>query len=915
MSLFQRPCGITTTTDSHKHIYLGILILFFLGIGITIQAESFLDKLEGKPLDHEHMTFINLSDEYEAVVVSTLTNLGNTFKQDILKETFRNIYELGYFQDIKVDAELVDDKVRLTFIFTEYPMVQHLVFSGNSELSDDDLQEVMQLAPDELFNSIYIERDIARIIDAYREKGVIGTQVNIHSRTIEENKVIIYVDITEGQFVYVERIDIIGTNYLTPRDIKRAMNTRERTFYKSDTVLNREELELDVQRIIDYCHSEGFIEAKVHKPVVLIDKIDRSDPSPDAERGYFIAIEIEEGDRYYMGNIIVDGNEIFSDEQILDQFRLDHGDVFDESVFKEDIQVITEMYNNRGYVNARISPFQKKDTIHHRVDYEIDIYESSKVHIEHIYIRRNDKTKTYVIDRDLRIREGLPLDRFRLMLTQQRLMNLQYFSNVWFEFNPSDEEGLVDLVINVAETRTGMFTMGAGFGSSQGFTVFADIKEINLLGHGIGVGSRVELGQRNTNIQIYGETHWIRYTPLYLRAALGFERYQIAVPYQELKPTIQTSNILAEGDVNADGQNNSGDLVDLNDDDELNQEDLRTVGLQFPTSDINSLTYLSKGFNASGAAGYRFFDYLDFIGRLRTYIFATGNLRTPDNMLNTDLQNYLLKKGSILRNDLAAGWQVQNSILLMFDWNYRDNDFNPTRGSRITAEFESTGGFLFGDKHHMRTKFDFSFYFSPFRVNNDTRDPVFTAVFHASAETLFPGMFDKNGIIDLDEIRLGEMLFFDGLNELRGWSTYLYGSELIGYNKLSAGLELRFPVPYIQQIIWGVLFFDAGTMSYDPHGGFQNFPFFTSAFRDTKQYHPYSGKETGEYETYTVDGTTYRVGLKYSIGFGVRIQIPLLPIRLYFAKKGRQLYDPITDTKQMYFQDGFETVLSVYGLY
>lgn len=192
-----------------------------------------------------------------------------------------------------------------------------------------------------------------------------------------------------------------------------------------------------------------------------------------------------------------------------------------------------------------------------------------------------------------------------------------------------------------------------------------------------------------------------------------------------------------------------------------------------------------------------------------------------------------------LQEKIHGGDFVKSSVTLKFDYDSRDNNLNPTRGFHFNQSWDIVGGFLGGDDKYLKYITDVSQYYPLFWK--------FVMVLHLNYG-LITRSFDNERI----SINADDLLYVGGVETVRGYQYYNndWNSqwEKGGLSRIFANLEYRFPIA--EQIIWGVLFVDGGNVW---EKGYQaNFNY--------KEYF-------------------------FSTGWGFRIQIPMLPIRLYLSKK------------------------------
>ena len=97
----------------------------------------------------------------------------------------KDLYYLGYFSDIQVDALIVAGGLVLTYIFEEYDKIEEILFKGNDELSEGDLKEAMTLRKDSVFSQIQLQKNIETILEAYRKEGYIDATTEQMTESIE----------------------------------------------------------------------------------------------------------------------------------------------------------------------------------------------------------------------------------------------------------------------------------------------------------------------------------------------------------------------------------------------------------------------------------------------------------------------------------------------------------------------------------------------------------------------------------------------------------------------------------------------------------------------------------------------------------------------------------------------------------
>ena len=246
--------------------------------------------------------------------------------------------------------------------------------------------------------------------------------------------------------------------------------------------------------------------------------------------GYKVVFEVVEN--LPIKAISIEGNTIVSEDEMREVMVLQEGQIFSQKILKNDLDRISQLYKDRGYLLINIK--------------DIDFDEEGKLWInisegrlEKIVIEGNDKTKEKVITREINIEPGDLFNFEKVKKSLQKIYNLGYFEDVSMKLEPGVEEDSIVLVIEVIEKNTGKFGVGAGYNSEEGFMGFTSYEESNLFGGGQKVQAKVELGGRTTYKLSFLEP-WLADTP----TSFGFEVYN-TVKHKEDK---EEEVILAEYD-------------------------------------------------------------------------------------------------------------------------------------------------------------------------------------------------------------------------------------------------------------------------------------------------------------------------------------------------------------------------------
>ncbi|MEM7515657.1 MAG: outer membrane protein assembly factor BamA, partial [Planctomycetota bacterium] len=394
-----------------------------------------------------------------------------------------------------IEAVPAGSDIDLVFRVVERPAIARIVFSGNDEVDDDDIDEKVTLQTGSILSVSEVRRQVTRIRDLYAEEGFFLARINYDIRVLpgDRGEVEVRFEIDEGAEVTVRRIRFVGNRTIDADELGDFMQTSESGFFSfisdSDT-FNTANFEQDVNNIQAYYYDQGFLTVNVGSP--------RIELTSDREH-IDITIPIEEGPRFRIGRMSVrelngDGLEIEPlEDNLRDNIELEAGDWFSRTQIALGIQEVQRIYRDAGYARVEIVPQTDLDEERRVVDVRLEIQRGPPVRIERINISGNTKTRDSVIRRQMQILEGDLYNVSRVERSRQLLLQLRYFERVDFSEETGSRPDLLILNVEVAERPTGTFQVGAGFSSIESFILTAQVQQQNLFGNGQQLSFQLQL--------------------------------------------------------------------------------------------------------------------------------------------------------------------------------------------------------------------------------------------------------------------------------------------------------------------------------------------------------------------------------------------------------------------------------------
>ena len=403
---------------------------------------------------------------------------GATLLPRIIREDLKRIFRLGFYRDVQVDLSEIEGRWILTYIVLEKRSIRAVLYEGNNELGDEELEEVVNLRPFSILNLPSVQNNSNKIKDLYVEKGFFLAEVTWDIVEVEDNQVDVLFRVLEKEEIKVEQIQIIGNQALKDKEIKSFLETREESilsFLSGAGTFNNEAFERDQMRIVQLYYNKGYMQAVVKKPNVSM--------SPDRSKLY-ITIAVEEGPRFKVGLVEVSGDLLRPRKELTSLVGMTEGDWFSSEKLRLAMDRLGKIYKDEGYAYVNVIPNTRFVEDLKAIDLDFEIRKGPKVKIGRIEINGNSTTRDKVIRREMRIYEGDEYSSSKIKRSQQLIQRLGFFENVRIDPARSDDPTRMNLNVIVSEKPTGTFQVGAGFSSVENLVGQAQISQNNLFGRG-----------------------------------------------------------------------------------------------------------------------------------------------------------------------------------------------------------------------------------------------------------------------------------------------------------------------------------------------------------------------------------------------------------------------------------------------
>ncbi|HOI88119.1 MAG TPA: POTRA domain-containing protein [Lentimicrobium sp.] len=425
---------------------------------------------------------------------------------DKIRKAIEKLWAQGLFENVSISAtKFSDELIFLNINLQERPRLNRFSFKGVKKAEADDLREKIKLIKGDVVTDNVLIRTSNIIKKHFIDKGFLNTEVEIEQVTdsVKANEVSLVINVDKNAKVRIDQINFTGNSNLSDMKLKRSMkNTKDRGVFRPFNALDRIMLEtprkllsMNADTLLGFgsdvifdnfrfriFKASKFIEddfrddrisligkyndAGFRDAVIVGDSIYRSGPKTIS-----IDIEIDEGRRYYYGDIKWVGNTKYSAQQLNDVLKIKRGDVYNQSELDANLNYnpneidISTLYLDDGYLFFSVTPVEvrvENDTI----DLEMRIREGKQATINKVIVKGNTRTNDHVVMRELRTRPGQLFSRSDIIRTTRELAQLRYFDPEKIAPTPipNANDGTVDIEYKVEETSSDQIELSGGWG-------------------------------------------------------------------------------------------------------------------------------------------------------------------------------------------------------------------------------------------------------------------------------------------------------------------------------------------------------------------------------------------------------------------------------------------------------------------
>lgn len=365
------------------------------------------------------------------------------------------------------------------FAQNEGRTVAAVVFEGNLRFSDSQLLGMINVAPNTVYNEAGVNADLESIRVAYDNASFRGVKTTARTEGLEDGRVRVVIKVEEGARSGITAINFTGNNTFGAGTLKGVISTKETGFLSwllRDDIYDEQKLALDRELIRNFYANRGYPDATVTSAVAEYDS---------SRNSYFVNYTIVEGERYQFGGVGIETSiPGLNTDQLRGTVRTHENAQYSLKDLQDSMEDMAYEAAGQGYSFADVRPRLDRDPVNHRFNITYLVDEGARVYVERINITGNEKTRDFVIRRELDFAEGDPFNRSMVTRGKGEIEDLDFFQTVAITTEPGSAPDKVIININVVEKSTGDYGITAGYSTTEGVLGEVSLTERNFLGRG-----------------------------------------------------------------------------------------------------------------------------------------------------------------------------------------------------------------------------------------------------------------------------------------------------------------------------------------------------------------------------------------------------------------------------------------------
>jgi outer membrane protein insertion porin family len=527
------------------HSYRGFLLILVSGIVLlhSISAPRTARAQQGQRLVESVSISGNRRLRQDDILYYVQTRPGDPYNEQQIQRDLQAILGLGFF-DKTATRVLTEEGARgginVIFEVKELPIIRDLQFEGLKSVPESDVLKAFRerrvgVSKESIYDPVKVNGAIRVLKELLAAHGHPNATVERKLDEVSATSTALTFVIDEGERVRVVEVQFEGNKVFSDGKLRGAMKYVKEagliTRFKGQDILDREKLEFDLRHVDNYMRSKGYLQARHGEPRVESVGPRRTGfpilPLPflsSVDEGLRVTVPIVEGRVYRIGEMKIEGNSIFSEDNVKAVIGLNKGDIANgEKIGKALFENLKKYYGQQGFIEYTAEPTptfkdnpQKPDE--GIVDFVITIEEGKQFSLRRLEFIGNTFTRDNVLRREVLLNEGDIYNQTAWEYSIIKLNQLGYFDPIDkdkdADFKTNDEEASVDINLKVAERGRQQISFNGGLSGIGGSFFGLEYSTNNLLGRGEILSLNISAGNRQKYLQFSFTEPYIKNRPI-----------------------------------------------------------------------------------------------------------------------------------------------------------------------------------------------------------------------------------------------------------------------------------------------------------------------------------------------------------------------------------------------------------------
>ncbi len=348
------------------------------------------------------------------------TRKDREFDPELVQGDVRRLIASGLFRDVRTYTRPTPKGLVVIYEVVERPRIQYIRHLGNRGISEKKLIKEHGLKIGDALNAFSAEEARRKIEEMYLHQGYPKANVLLLEGDKPQDKGVVFV-INEGQIQRLSSVSFEGNTIASDGRLKTQIESKPGYFwYFLRGKLDREKIDQDVEKLTAYYRSLGFFRARIGRELQL----------DDSGKWVTLKFIIDEGPRYEINDVIIEGTTKFEVAALTPFLRLKKGMKFNQDEMNRDVNLLVDLYGSQGHVFADIQPEPRFLEEPGKLDLVYRIQEGDVFHVGNINVHITGDfphTRESVVLNRLSLRHGDLIDSREVRNSERRLKASQLF--------------------------------------------------------------------------------------------------------------------------------------------------------------------------------------------------------------------------------------------------------------------------------------------------------------------------------------------------------------------------------------------------------------------------------------------------------------------------------------------------------